>query len=483
MNRRNFLMSVSSETNYHHSRLVDIVLYSFCLILAFSAIEHAEAGGPSAPPVISYRTQTSGDRALIFSNNPEYLWSSRTLCDLADEPRQANGPECRSTLFQIDALHAGDYRAWWEHRNMMPFIIQSALIFENKGTETAVIHLTGPHVETNSKKNGGREFVAMFSVPATSKKQLSLKPGERAIMQDIKNKRIVPGHYFAGVTDFSVISGSISLSEVVFKKSVAAELRPAVYESRNDFGVRESLVYKGIAPVSSVKLTGANFIISDETPVGPLPLSYRPAHVNQDHGYCHPDQTPTCSGSAIEKSSELSEYSSWVTHIAPDSADPNPKRTHAIIDDLITLVLPASTKNCPSAWPLPQSVVENHCMIMSAKFRWFQQDIDHWRLPNWGNWAVEYSHPITVTNQGTKERRVRLIVTADGESPVAFRGTGVSEGWSQRFLTNRLSNKSLERLVLAQKAIPPNTTQTLTAEFILAGPAAGTLQHHVEISE
>jgi hypothetical protein len=476
-------MSISPETNYHHSRFVDILFYSFCFILALGVVKHAEAEGSSAPPVISYRTQTSGNRTLIFSNNPEYLWSSRTLCDLADEPRRASGPECRSTLFQIDALQTGKYRAWWEHRNMMPFIIQSAIIFENNGTENALIDLSGPHVETNSKKNGGREFVALLNLSSNDSKQIELKPGERVVVQDNKNKRIFPGHYFAGVSDFSIISGSVSFSEVVFKKNIAAQLRTQKYENRNNFGVRESLVYKGVSSVSSVELTGANFTVNDETPAGALPISYRPANVIDDQGYCFPDQSPACSGSAIEKSSELSEFSSWVTHIAPDPADPNPKRANAIIDDLVTLVLPASTKNCPSVWPLPQTTAENQCVVMSAKLRWFLPDTQNWRLPNWGNWAVEYRHPISVTNDGTKERRIRLIVTADGESPIAFRGTGVSDVWRQFFLTNRLSNPAYERIVLAQAVVAPNTTKTLKADFILAGPAAGTLQHHVEISE
>ena len=102
---------------------------------------------------------------------------------------------------------------------------------------------------------------------------------------------------------------------------------------------------------------------------------------------------PACSGGAITKSLNHSEHSSWVTHIAPDPADPNPKLARAIVDDLVSLVLPASNESCPSAWPMPDSIAENHCFVMSANLRWFLPDVQKWRLPNWGNWAIQYKHP------------------------------------------------------------------------------------------
>jgi hypothetical protein len=87
-----------------------------------------------------------------------------------------------------------------------------------------------------------------------------------------------------------------------------------------------------------------------------------------------------------------------------------------------------------------------------------------------------------VTNSGEIERLVKIVVTADGESPIAFRGTGVTEKWKQYFLTDRASNNSRKKLTLAQAVILPGSTVTLEAELILAGPAAGTLQHHIELS-
>lgn len=476
-------MSIRPKEIYQYSEQAGILFLSFCAFLMSVAAVHATASVSVAPARISYRSQPSANRTLIFSNNPEYLWNNQDICDLADEPRRSTGPECRNTLLNVESVQKGNYRTWWEHRNMMPFIIQSALVFENKEKETAVIEVTGIHLETNSKKNGGREFASLLNNRTSEKKIVSIKTGERIVLQDVNNKRVFPGHYFAGVSDFSIMTGSVSLSEIVFRKNIAAELRNSNYEQRNHLGVRESLVYKGISTISSVELTGATFTIDDTTQSGPLPVAYHKAEILPDTGYCHPNMVPACSGGAITKSLNHSEHSSWVTHIAPDPADPNPKRARAIVDDLVSLVLPASNESCPSAWPMPDSIAENHCFVMSANLRWFLPDVQKWRLPNWGNWAIQYKHPVTITNSGHTARLVRLVVTADGESPIAFRGTGISDSWIQFFLTNRSSNPLRRTLTLAETPIAAGETKTLESEFILAGPAAGTLEHHIELSE
>ncbi|MEY2988369.1 MAG: hypothetical protein RJB13_1890 [Pseudomonadota bacterium] len=475
-------MSTSPKVNYQYSTRLEILFLSFCIFLGIVASLPASGSVSGAPAKISYQSRATGNRALIFSNNPEYLWNTKDICDLADESRNTDDAECGNTLFHIESLRNGNYRVWWEHRNMMPFIIQSALVFENKATAAAVIEVEGIHVETNSKKNGGREFVALLNSGEAKPKVLKIEPGERVVLQDSDNRRIFPGHYFAGVSDLTVVSGTVSLSEVVFRRHIARELRNSHYDQRDNFGVRESLVYKGISPVSSVELTGAVFTIDDSTSNGLLPVAYKPAQVVSDSGYCQTNQLPACSGQAIAKSSEPSEFSSWVTHIAPDPADSNPKRTFAIVDDLVSLILPASLENCPSIWPMSLEIAQRHCLVMSPYLRWFLRDVQNWRLPNWGNWAVQYHHPVTVTNSGEIERLVKIVVTADGESPIAFRGTGVTEKWKQYFLTDRASNNSRKMLTLAQAVILPGSTVTLEAELILAGPAAGTLQHHIELS-
>lgn len=368
---------------------------------------------------------------------------------------------------------------------MMPAIVQSAIVLENTGVRAATIELEGTHLETNSKKNGGREWAALFNSTELPQRK-TISPGERLILNDASNRRIFPGHYFAGVSDFSILSGSITVNEVIFRKNIARKLKPSIYDTRDHFGVHESLVYKGISTVSSVQLTGAQFTIDDTTPAGPLPVTYQRFTHNpsdQERGICDASQRPVCSGASLIPAPELSSDTSWVTHIAPDPFDANPKRSLAIVDDLIELTLPASTPACPSVWPMPTGTSAEECVLMSKQYQWYLPDFSRWRLPNWGNWAVHYNHPITVTNTGEQPRSIRMVITADGDSPVAFRGSGVTTQWQQRFLTAASPNKTQASLILAQGEVAPGATETLIGEFVLAGPAAGTLEHRVEIYE
>ncbi|MEY4065494.1 MAG: hypothetical protein RIR26_1702 [Pseudomonadota bacterium] len=367
---------------------------------------------------------------------------------------------------------------------MMPFSIRSGLLLTNKSTSEAQIELESEALETNSTRRGGHEFVSALN-SRKSGDRISLAAGERILLGHTHSKRIPSGHFFAGVLDFKIIAGELSLDEVVFKNSPADVLRPSEYSQRTHWGVHESLVYKGIAKESAVVLRGANFTIDASTPAGPLPLRYSAGQIKsetQSQGTCDTRQVPVCQGSALEKETQPSEHTSWVTHIAPDPRDSNPKRKRAILDDLISLVLPASSAECGFQWPRTKED-DSKCKIMSPFFFWYHDDFQAWRLPNWGNWGVHYTHPVSITNHGHTERTVVLKVTADGASPVAFRGTGVSTAWQQAFLNPRSRAADGGTLVIAKKRLPPAETVELTGEFILSGPGAGTLEHSVEIIE
>lgn len=124
---------------------------------------------------------------------------------------------------------------------------------------------------------------------------------------------------------------------------------------------------------------------------------------------------------------------------------------------------------------------ENACIRMSAFFNWFLHDFQHWRLPNWGNWGVHYSHPVRIVNSGERERVAILRVTADGPSPIAYRGSGVDVSWRQAFLDPRSKRTEKSSHIIAKRAVPAGATVDLLGELILGGPGAGTLEHHVEI--
>lgn len=434
-------------------------------------------------PVLSYSANPSGTRTLLFMNNPEFLWATKETCDLADESFGLAKIPCASSLFRIDTLAKGQFRAWWEHRNMMPFAIRSALLVSNSGLDSTIIEIEGDALENNSSRRGGMEFVELLNTTEPVR-TIRLAPGERILLGNTWKKSIHPGNFFAGIVDFNILQGHVSLDEVVFRNEPAKKLKPSEYSSRTVWGVHESLVYKGISPVSSVILTGAEFQVNDDTAKGPLPVSYSMTDVvGPDHsaGFCSNESLPPCQGKALSKRTELALQTSWVTHIAPDPLDSNPKRKRAILDDLIELTLPGSASQCPSAWPMKAIQPEKDCVRMSAFFNWFLHDFQQWRLPNWGNWAVHYSHPVRIVNSGKRERVAVLRVTADGPSPLAYRGSGVDVSWRQAFLDPRSKRSEKSSLIIAKRAAPAGSTVELLGELILGGPGAGTLEHHIEI--
>jgi hypothetical protein len=432
-------------------------------------------------PQIGYSWAQQPQRQLIFMNNPEFLWLTKETCDLADDFAGIRRQPCARSLFNIGRLAAGTYRAWWEHRNMMPFSIHSGLLISNPSNSTARIILNNDAIETNSYRRGGHEFALLMNAPAKDK-EIILPAGERVFLGSLQNEKIATGHFFAGVIDFTVAEGEISLEEVVFRKSPAHRLVPIGYSDRTLFNVHESLVYKGISEFSGVTLTGAEFAIDDSTPIGRLPVAYHFHEVvpfDTLESTCRSDRTPVCAGNALKAIGQPQQNSSWVTHIAPDPTDPNPKRKRAIVNDLIDLVLPDSTQTCPSAWP----IAKEQCMRMSHQFFWYLKDFQKWRLPNWGNWGVHYTHPIRVKNLGTQARRVVLSVTADGASPITYKGTGISKEWRQIFLNPKSRSGKNGSIIIAEATVEPHSSAELTGEFILSGPGAGTLEHAVEISE
>lgn len=428
---------------------------------------------------IHYEPTAEQPRQLIFMNNPEFLWLTREACDLADEFPEWRRLDCSRSLFTIRRLAAGSYRAWWEHRNMMPFGIRAGILLSNNSPTPVTVILNNEAIETNSFRRGGNEFVRMFNSPAKDVAFI-LGAGERRFLGTTQSSIIKSGHYFAGVSDFQIIGGEVTLEEVVFQKQPAPTLTDIGYSQRTLFGVRENLVYKGVSPTSSVTLRGADFNIDDTTPTGALPVAYNLHNViplSDKESSCRADRTPACVGNALQQQPEPAQSSSWVTHIAPDPQDANPKRLRAIVGDLVDMFMPDSTAACLSQWPQD----ELNCMKMSARHYLYLNDQKTWRLPNWGNWAVHYSHPITITNKGSKERFVTLKLAADGASPIAFRGTGLSDSWQQIFLNPNADSRTPAGVIIARASVPPDSTIQLIGEFILSGPGAGTLEHSVEL--
>lgn len=432
-------------------------------------------------PTLGYTVDAKQNRQLIFMNNPEFLLFGRDECDLADEMPRWRRMTCARSLFKIDTLNKGRYRAWWEHRNMMPFAVHSGVLVTNNSHEEAHIVVENDAIETNSLKNGGNEFVQIFNSNAHNS-EFKLAPGEKRFLGTTTNKTIRSGNFFAGVVDFEIKSGSVTFEEVVFKDQPAGNLSHIGYSSRTMFKVHESLVYKGVSQVSAMRLDGAEFAIDDNSLEGPLPLAYKQAEVvplAQLDSTCRPDRVPACSGAALKMRQDPVRDTAWVTHIAPDPEDANPKRKRAILSDLVELVLPGSTSGCLSLWPQSNPA----CMVMSHNHFWYLHDFKKWRLPNWGNWGVVYSHPIKIKNNGFKNRFVKVYITADGASPLAFRGTGMGNQWQQIFLDPKASSNNPASALVARSHVLALGETELKVEFVLSGPGAGTLEHRVELMD
>lgn len=467
----------------HHPRKVALLLLAALSTSPGFAGERVDLSGSriGTAPKISYKISQEHNRHLIFLNNPEFLWHTAQLCDLADPAPMVGRNRCGKSLFRIDRVGPGSYRAWWEHRNMMPFSVHSGLLISNPTQEVSHVILANDAIETDSFQKGGSEFAQILN---SNKKntEITLAPGERRFLGHTQNHRIHSTRFFAGVADFDVVSGEISLEEVVFRNRPAEKLIPMGYSDRQDFNVHESLVYKGVSEVSAVTLTGAEFTISDDTLRGDLPVQYNFHEVssgNEVSSSCQVDRLPACIGRALKPHLFAQTSNSWVTHIAPDPLDTNPKRKRAIVDDLIELTLPASSKSCASQWPQ----TSNACLKMSANHFWFLNDFQKWRLPNWGNWAVHYTHPIKIVNTGNRTRFVRMRITADGASPLAYKGSGVSSDWQQIFLEPNPSATSTDTIIVARGILPAQGELELRGEFVLSGPGAGTLEHRIELLE
>ncbi|NBW82054.1 hypothetical protein EBR21_09915, partial [bacterium] len=225
-----------------------------------SAGQNRKSSTYATRPTISYSLDEEKNRHLIFMNNPEMLWFGREDCDLTDAMPRWRKMACARSLFRIESLEKGKYRAWWEHRNMMPFAIHSGLLLSNNGNTVAHVIVENDAIETDSLQKGGREFVQLFNSNAHNS-EVELAPGERKFIGRTTTKSIRSGNFFAGVVDFEIKSGSVTIDEVVFKDQPAEILTHIGYSSRTRFNVHESLVYKGVSNVSAVKLNGAEFEI------------------------------------------------------------------------------------------------------------------------------------------------------------------------------------------------------------------------------
>ncbi len=387
----------------------------FATLTAAAAIG-LQSFDPGAPNV-TY-TQV-GNRQNIGINNPEQI----TLADLGDT-------DSGNFVIYRDTLTAGDYRMWFSHVNRTGVTIGYAVEVVNTGTTVAQVRSFGRGHVGNIQ--GGQAFRDMFldtSAPITT----TLNPGQRFWMWRINNAAI-QNSFFNGAIDFSVLSGQVQFDTLAFRNwnRITGNRNYMGYITRVEpDGTRESRVYKGRAPVSTVELNRMDWSLFDVLPPGPLPVTSQDYNLNTQQ-FLAPVRR-----------------NQWFSNIGPSQNAQSSTR------DMVAWLMPGW------GWIDPLRI----------------SDADN-RYPNLGNWGIEYVIRGQFTNRGRRARLVGLSLQApsNGGSPIAYRGMdGV---WRS---TRIEAGQAFEHTAL----LVPGRGGQVNYEFryILGGPGAGSLRNTAYIKQ
>lgn len=447
-----------------------------CFVVFATALCEARA----EPPLISYHLSNGkDDRRLLFVNNPEMLRADPLACDLADE-RILLFKGCAKRLFRMDDL-SGNLRVWWEHRNMTGRAIDYGVRVTNTSSAPVEVRLQGRGLALDAARFGGREFVERFANP---RDEISvLPPGQSFWLSRSKARAIPAGDFFAGVVDFAVESGVVLVETMAFVDEPAVALSGGAFEQRVSAGVHESLVYKGVVNGSVAAADDVDWRLDDATPQGPLPVLYPLFRLSQQatppqlEAHCAAGRDPLCGGDVGSFDAQPTERTSWVTHIAPDPLDANPKRALAVVSDMVSLQVPGLPASCGFSSLFDPA----RCFLVSALYKWEHPDFRQWRFPNWGNWAVHYRLSGSLVNEGSRPRVVVFSLTPDGDSPIAYRGG--DRLWHQLLLQKSGGEGGTLGYPLMRFELPPQTSRNYVVEFVLSGPAAGTLEQRMVVVE
>jgi hypothetical protein len=447
---------------------------ALCAMVCFAGMQNAAF---ASAPLLQYKTTAGPDnRKLIFVNNPEILHAERGMCDIGDTI-SVRGTPCGRSLFRVDNA-IGVYRNWFEHINRTGAPLRYAVRVRNEGSACARVTVSGSGFSRNAVSEGGREFVGLFSGAAPF--VYNVCPGEHRFLMAIDGANAVARwKFFTGVVDFQIEGEPLVVENVAFHHAPAEVLEPLGYTTRTDFTAHESLVYKGVSEHSQAVADNVNFVLDEATPVGRLKVRYAtyamPVSSGEgSEGRCLPSTFPRCTGETGSFKA-VEERDHWVTHIAPNPEDANPKRANAVVSDLVTLITPGLPEGCL----VPSAIAVESCFLMSPFYKWYYPDFEKWKYPNWGNWAVQYILKGTLTNKGSRARTVHFGIRADGNSPIAYKGHNTP--WKYFPLVKASNNNPNDYFPYATIEVPVGATLPYQVEYVLSGPAAGTLQNLVKV--
>lgn len=431
----------------------------------------------SVPPRLQYKTTGGSDnRQLIFSNNPEVLNANEEGCELADASIKAPDGrifQCGVSILKIQEI-SGNFRDWWEHFNGTKRPITFAVRLTNFGSEPAYVTISGRGEASNALEKGGDEFVQLLSKRIAEK--ITLPPRtSKMIFKSISPYPV--GRYFAGAIDFSVSGNPVTLENLAFAGTPIPETRYVGYVQRVSGNVHESLVYKGISPHSEAVANDLQFTISDSSPIL-LPVQYPFYQMpgSLDAASCQPNSAPFCSGELGKFESSPNTVTHWVTNIGQEPQDSNPKRKRSVMQDMIKFYMPGFPEKCGESGPISAE----DCIIVSPEYKWYVEDMNAWLYPNIGNWGVHYKLRARIKNVGNKAREVHLGLRPDGHTVIAYAGN--DHIWRQKILRKPSQEDWTQYFPYSSVIIPAGGESTLSGEFILSGPASGTLEQFVRIA-
>jgi hypothetical protein len=422
-----------------------------------------------AVPEISYVPSNGPfQRKLLLVNNPEEIHAQPGACDVADA-LSFSDTACGRSLFRHESV-MGQFRNWFEHTNKTGRSLRYGVRLYNPGPNIASVSVEGDGLVTDSVSLGGQEFVQLFNKQHA--RDFLIQPGKTAWLTSLSEVR--PGKFFVGVVDFAVSNQPVILDNLAYFEMPAPVTNPLPFVDRIMGRVREGLVYKGLASSSEAHASNLNFTFLDDTPSGRLTVQYRRFFhsPSSDIAICSPQTTPMCRGEIGSFSSQAELRDHWVTHIAPDPADKNPKRALAVVSDMVSFFVPGLPHGCrPSDFS-----AENDCFEVSHRYRFPIESENTALFPNLGNWAVHYRVSGVLSNKGSQKRVVHFGLRADGNSPIAYKASNGT--WKQKALT-KASDSPTDYFPYGEFVVSPGSSVPYMVELVLSGPGAGTLENFV----
>ncbi len=411
------------------------------------------------------------NRHLIFVNNPEEIHASAKYCDVADAI-SVSGNQCGVSLFRHFSV-MGSFRNWFEHTNKTSRELSYGVRLYNPGPQTAVVSIQGVGTNSDSVSRGGDEFVQLFA--GVGKRTFEIPPGKSAWLTRIS--KIPVGKFFVGAIDFSVSHQPLILDNLAYFSEPAPSTIAMGFTERVLGNVREGLVYKGVASGSEAWAQNVDFQFDDADGIGNLNVKYRRLLLPADANYaeCLPSQKPFCQGHVGELSAHSIVTPSWITHIAPDPFDANPKRKLAVVSDMVSFWVPGLPNGCV----LGASDEPNECFEVSHRYLWKVGPAEEKLFPNLGNWAVHYKVSGVLKNTGSRARTVHFGLKADGNSPIAYRSS--ASRWQQKAL-KKASQAETDYFPYGVFVVPAGASVPYSVELVLSGPGAGTLENLVRLT-